>query len=148
MGNLHYRKARANQEKAEQHHKSEFYYLPRIPGGAFCKRQLQRLPDPDEKDAASGSREIEIASLGTQQSTHAQEGKGEDRSPDKRKYDHKRTKEQLGRPAEEAADLLFYNLVEGANGGYYVSARLMFDQHGLSAAELGFGHVSMELQVE
>lgn len=57
-------------------------------------------------------------------------------------------KKQLGHPAEETADLLFYNLVEGADGGYYVTARLMFDKHGLSGAELGFGHVSMEMQVE
>jgi hypothetical protein len=56
--------------------------------------------------------------------------------------------QHLGQPAEEEADLLFYILIEGADGGYYVSATLHFDEHGLSAAELGFGHVSIERGVE
>jgi hypothetical protein len=56
-------------------------------------------------------------------------------------------KERLGRPVEESADLLFYNLIEGAEGGYYLTAELMFDKHGLSAAKLGFGHVSMKQRI-
>jgi hypothetical protein len=57
-------------------------------------------------------------------------------------------REQLGRPAEETADLLFYSIVEGADGGYYVDARLIFDKHGLASAELGFGHLSVECEVK
>ncbi len=57
-------------------------------------------------------------------------------------------KQQLGRPSEEKSDLLFYNLVEGAEGGHYVAARLSFDNHGLSNAQLAFGHVSHEPRIE
>ena len=52
-------------------------------------------------------------------------------------------KRVLGRPAEETPTSLFYNVVEGAEGGYYVTARLVFGDCGLSTATLGFGHVSL-----
>lgn len=50
---------------------------------------------------------------------------------------------RLGPPATQETDLLFYDVVEHAEGGYYVTATLAFDKGGLSAAELGLGHVSM-----
>jgi len=54
----------------------------------------------------------------------------------------------LGSPADQTSDLFFYELVEGHEGGYYVTATLSFDEHGLTGAELGFGHVSLEPRVD
>ena len=57
-------------------------------------------------------------------------------------------KEILGRPIDETQDLLLYFLIEGASGGNYISDQLRFDRQGLASAELGFGHISLEFEME
>jgi hypothetical protein len=52
-------------------------------------------------------------------------------------------KRKLGGPREETSSMLFYHLVEGRDGGYYVDARLTFDERGLAEVKPGFGHVTM-----
>lgn len=52
-------------------------------------------------------------------------------------------KRHLGTPTGETSDFLFYKLIENRyEGGHYVTARLTFDDDGLSDAKLGFGHES------
>jgi len=56
----------------------------------------------------------------------------------------------LGKPEGEVSSptLMTYMLNEDASGGHYVSARLEFDEQGLLKAELGFGHISIEFDME
>ena len=54
----------------------------------------------------------------------------------------------LGKPEGETSSLMSYMLNEDASGGHYVSARLHFDKKGLSTAQLGFGHISLEMKIE
>ena len=54
----------------------------------------------------------------------------------------------LGKPEGEAPTLMSYMLNEDASGGHYVSARVHFDEQGLLKAELGFGHISIEFDME
>jgi hypothetical protein len=50
-------------------------------------------------------------------------------------------KRHLGTPTEEKSDLLFYKLiVNRVEGGRFVTARLTFDDDGLSDAKLWSGH--------
>lgn len=51
-------------------------------------------------------------------------------------------KQKLGNPAEENPDCFFYLVLEGVEGGYYVTAMLLFDKQGLSDANIDFGHMT------
>jgi len=58
-------------------------------------------------------------------------------------------KRHLGAPTQETSDSLFYHLIEcRVFGGYYVTARLKFDDGGLADVKLRFGHEWRTLRIE
>jgi hypothetical protein len=51
----------------------------------------------------------------------------------------------LGTPTEQQPDSLFYYVIENeVEGGYYVTATLMFEDGGLTTVEVGYGHESRD----
>jgi hypothetical protein len=53
-------------------------------------------------------------------------------------------KKILGKPEEEVANSLFYTLIEDQiNGGYYITVRLIFNDYGLTDAEVRGGHITL-----